>query len=381
MTPDRIERFVWPTVIALLVIACILILRPFVTAILWAAILTYSTWPIFERLRRWVGQRSTLAATLMTTAVILLIVIPITVGAIGLGESAGPWIDEAKQLIQSGFPPPPDWVVSIPFVGDNLNTRWLAIVNDRGELARVLQPMLQPLRTWGVGAAKAVGEGVFVLSIATLIGFFLYKDGDAIGARSRQLVTRLAGSSALQLVSVAQGTIRGVVYGILGTAIAQAVLQTIGLAIAGVPGAFLLGAITFFLSVIPVGPPLVWGGAAVWLYYAQGSIGWAIFIVVWGVVVVSGVDNVIKPLLISRGAKLPFVLVLLGVLGGVIAFGFVGVFIGPTILAVAYRLVDEWSSMRQSSSAVEEESGQSVQVAALERAPESGTRAADDVAI
>lgn len=368
MTPDRIERFVWPTVITLLVIACVLVLRPFFTAILWACILTYSTWPIFDRLRRWVGKRSGIAAAIMTTAVILLIVVPITVGAVGLGESAGPWIDQAKQMIQTGFPPPPSWVASIPFVGDNLNARWLAIASDRSELARMLQPMLAPLRTWGVSAARAVGEGVFVLSVATLIGFFLYRDGDVIAARAKRLVTRLAGASALQLVGVAQGTIRGVVYGILGTAIAQAILQTIGLAIAGVPGAILLGAITFFLSVLPVGAPLIWGGAAAWLYYAQGSIGWAIFMLVWGAVVVSGVDNVIKPLLISRGARLPFVLVLLGVLGGVIAFGFVGVFIGPTILAVAFRLIEEWSEMRQPG-LHSDPVPQTSEVAALERAP------------
>jgi predicted PurR-regulated permease PerM len=157
---------------------------------------------------------------------------------------------------------------------------------------------------------------------------------------------RVAGADALRLLEVAEGTIQGVVYGIIGTALAQAVLQVIGLLLAGVPGALLLGGLTFFLSVVPVGPPMVWGGAAAWLYF-NGQMGWAIFVALWGFFVVSTVDNVIKPYLIARGANLPFVLVLLGVLGGVLAFGVIGVFIGPTLLAVGYRVMLEWSAMRQ----------------------------------
>ena len=124
--------------------------------------------------------------------------------------------------------------------------------------------------------------------------------------------------------------------------LAQGVLAAIGFAIAGVPGAVLLGVATFFLSVVPVGPPLVWGGAALWLFQ-QGLPGWAAFVAAWGFLVVSTVDNVIKPFIISRGASLPFAIVFLGVLGGVLAFGVIGVFLGPTLLAVGYRLALEWT--------------------------------------
>jgi len=131
------------------------------------------------------------------------------------------------------------------------------------------------------------------------------------------------------------------VNGILGTALAQSVLALIGFWIAGVPGAMLLGLLTFFLSIIPMGPPLVWLPAALWLYF-QGEIVWAIFMLVYGMVVISSIDNIVKPYLISRGGTLPLLLVFMGVLGGLMAFGFIGVFLGPVILAIGYSLLAEW---------------------------------------
>jgi predicted PurR-regulated permease PerM len=145
------------------------------------------------------------------------------------------------------------------------------------------------------------------------------------------------------LNAVAGGTIRSVVYGILGTAFAQSILAAIGMWIAGVPGALLWAMLTFFLSVIPVGPPLVWGTATLWLL-SQGSIGWAVFMGLWGFFGISGIDNIVKPYLISRGSHLPFILTLVGVLGGALAFGFIGVFLGPLLLALGYRLLQEWVS-------------------------------------
>ena len=139
------------------------------------------------------------------------------------------------------------------------------------------------------------------------------------------------------------GTIQGVVYGLVGTAIAQGLLALIGFLIAGIPGAMLLGFLTFVLSIVPIGPPLLWGGATAWLIY-QDQMGWAIFMAAWGFFLISGIDNVIKPLLISRGSNLPFVLVLIGVFGGVVAFGFVGIFIGPTLMAIGYTLAQRWTN-------------------------------------
>jgi predicted PurR-regulated permease PerM len=201
------------------------------------------------------------------------------------------------------------------------------------------------MRGYALAGGAALGLGIVQLTLSVLIAFFLYRDGDALAARLRGAVGRIAGERGQHLVGVAGSTMRGVVYGILGTAIAQGVVAGIGFWIAGVPAAPLLGLATFVLSPVPIGPPLVWFPAALWLF-SHGSTGWGIFMLIWGVAVVSSVDNVIKPMIISRGSNLPFILVLLGVLGGVVAFGFIGVFLGPTLLAIGFALLQDWSAAR-----------------------------------
>jgi len=175
-----------------------------------------------------------------------------------------------------------------------------------------------------------------------LIAFFVYRDGERIAARLRVLSRKLGGEFGEQLLTLTQNTVNGVMIGIVGTAAAQAVVAIIGFLIAGVPAAMLLGGATFFLSMIPVGPPLIWGGAAFWLF-DQGETGWAIFMVLWGLLAISSVDNVVKPYLISRTASLPILLIALGVFGGALAFGFVGIFLGPVLLALALALLERLS--------------------------------------
>ena len=160
-------------------------------------------------------------------------------------------------------------------------------------------------------------------------------------------VARIAGPRGKYLLDVAGNTVRGVVYGILGTAMVQGGMAGVGFAIAGVPGAALLGLLTFFLSPVPVGPPLVWIPAVIWLFH-EGATGWGIFMFVWGVGV-SSIDNIVKPWLISQGSRMPFIIIFFGVIGGALAFGLIGVFLGPTLLAVAYRIVEEWSTAPNAS--------------------------------
>jgi predicted PurR-regulated permease PerM len=341
-----LERYAWPAAVVLLAVACALVLRPFFSAILWSVILAFTTWPVYTRLRARVGGRSNVAAGLMTTLIVVVLVVPIGFALVAVVTNAEPVTEMVRGWLDKGLPDAPDWLRMIPVVGAGLHERWQGMAHDSAALGGLLKLLLAPAREAAIVAGRALAEGLFTLVVSAVICFFLYRDGEDAALRGRRLVERFAGEAALPLVGVAEGTIRGVVYGIIGTALAQGFLQAVGLLVAGVPGALLLGAVTVALSLIPVGPPLVWGGAALWLYF-QGSLGWALFVLLWGALVVSTVDNIIKPLLISRGAQLPFVLVLLGVLGGVLAFGFIGVFIGPTLLAVAYRLVMEWSQMRR----------------------------------
>ena len=192
---------------------------------------------------------------------------------------------------------------------------------------------------------RTLGDGILQLLLVTFIVFFYYRDGHRVADVIGRISGRISGDMSVEVLDIIVNTTRSVFLGIVGTAAAQAVAAFIGFLIAGVPGAFLLSVGTFVLSVVPMGPVLLWGGAAVWLYL-QGETGWAIFMVVWGAVVISSIDNFVKPLLIARGSTLSLALIFLGVLGGVIAFGFIGVILGPVLLALGIALGRKWISAR-----------------------------------
>jgi len=202
--------------------------------------------------------------------------------------------------------------------------------------------LLEPVSAWLLRAGLDLGVGLIQIALSILLTFFFLLNGDAMGITLSDGIRRIGGPRAAELLHDAGKTVRGVVYGILGTAMVQALLAGFGLLIAGVPGAGLLALLVFFLSVVPGGPPLVLVPAALWLFH-QGASGWGWFMLVWAIFV-STIDNFVKPWLISQGSDMPVILILFGVLGGAMAFGFIGVFIGPTLLSVCYRLVKEWSA-------------------------------------
>ena len=267
---------------------------------------------------------------------------PFVVVGFSLADDASRLFDAGRRSLTEGPPQAPAWVSNIPIIGSRAAAYWDDMVSDRTHMLAELKENLDPIRTFAIGSGAALAKGLIQLAFSVFIALFLYRDGEAMARRLMGTIVRIFGERGRHLAALAVNTTRGVVYGILGTALAQGVLAAIGLDIAGVPAAALLGLVTFFLSPIPIGPPLVWLPAAAWLYF-HGQTGWAVFIVVWGAAVVSSVDNFIKPLIISRGSNMPFVLVLLGVLGGAVAFGFIGVFLGPTLLAIGYALLAEWS--------------------------------------
>lgn len=329
--------------LVLLVAGCVLVLWPFLTALIWAAILVSTSWPVFLSLSRLLGERRILAAILMTLMVTLALLAPVTAVALALADNVAELARVATALLKNGLPDAPVWLTSLPLVGQMIHDYWQQLAHDGQQLIQTLERFTEPVQATILAAGRLMGKGVLDIGISVFLSFFFFLHGEALALRLFITLEHLAGSRALYLLDIARGTVTGVVYGILGTALAQGVLAAIGFAIAGVSGAVLLGVATFFLSVIPVGPPIVWGGAAIWLFQ-QGQLGWAIFVALWGFFVVSTVDNVIKPFIISRGAKLPFAIVFLGVLGGVLAFGVIGVFLGPTLLAVGYSLAIEWTS-------------------------------------
>jgi predicted PurR-regulated permease PerM len=194
-----------------------------------------------------------------------------------------------------------------------------------------------------LGSGRALAGGVFQIMLSLLMVFLFYRDGEAASNRLSVAINRIGGAEGSHLLDVAGATMRAVVYGVLGTALLQGVLAGLGFMIAGVPGSVLLAFLTFVVAVIPAGPILVAAPAIFWLYH-RGAVASAIFMLVW-IVIVGNLDSVVRPLLISRGGvATPLILILLGVLGGAMAFGLIGLFLGPTLLAVGYSLFDEWSS-------------------------------------
>jgi predicted PurR-regulated permease PerM len=338
---NRIDRILGIGTLAALVIGCLVVLAPFVTALLLAVILTYSTWPLYARLRRSIGGHENLAAGLMMLAACLILIAPFVFVAFSLADSATELVEAVRKAFEHGPPALPDWITGLPVVGETLKNYWGNLSHDSGHLIEVLRGLISPAQTLLVTSGGILFAGLLQLGLAVLVAFFLYRDGEGAADKIKRITSRIGGARGRHLLNVAASTVVSVVYGILGTALAQGLLAGIGFLIAGVPGAALLGLLTFFLSVVPVGPPLIWISATLWLF-VHGSTGWAIFMGLWGLLVVSTVDNVLKPIIISHGSNLPFMLVLLGVLGGAAAFGFVGIFLGPTLLAVGYRLVNEW---------------------------------------
>jgi predicted PurR-regulated permease PerM len=340
----RVEMLATVALVGLLVIGTVLVLRPFIISLILAAVLAYASWPVYEWLLARLQERPGRAATLMTVLLLLTLVTPFAIMAVSLVDNAVELLRLLRAALNQPLPEPPVWLDSIPLAGAYLKVKWLALMQEEegALLLQVKQHLLQlPLRDWAITAGGALGQGVVLIAFSVLICFFFYRDGPAITSRVQAVMEHLAGHRAKHLIEITAGTVSRVVNGILGTALAQSVLALIGFWIAGVPGAMLLGLLTFFLSIIPMGPPLVWLPAVVWLYF-QGQTVWAIFMLAYGLLVISSIDNFVKPYLISRGGTLPLLLVFMGVVGGLMTFGFIGVFLGPVILAIGYALLAEW---------------------------------------
>jgi predicted PurR-regulated permease PerM len=287
--------------------------------------------------------RQNIAAFTMTLSLALVVILPLALVAYNLADNITAFYEGLKQAVEAGPLEPPAWVKGIPIVGGSVNEYWHLLATSQEEMLALVKRFLESAKDFLLAGGILLGQGVVEMSLAAFVSFFFYRNGEALLRFLNVAMDRVVGTHAVNVLGIINNTVQGVMYGLLGTALAQGLMATIGFAIAGVPAALLLGVVTCLLSLIPVGPPLIWGSAAIWLFY-QGAVGWGIFMLLWGVFLISSVDNVVKPLLISRSSNLPFILVLFGVMGGVLAFGFVGVFIGPTLLAVGFSLLQEWTA-------------------------------------
>ncbi len=342
MPAGRAEQIAALAALALLALGTFAVLRPFVAAILWAFVIALATWPAFDRLLAAVGGRRTLAAALMVLVLTACLIVPLGLAGFGLSRSVPNVITWAREIIADP-PPPPTWLMETPILDDTIGLAWQQIAHREFNLAGTVEPHVGRISSFLLGVAAAIGGGLFQLGISLLIAFFLYRDGDFVAGEVRSLMERVAGARAKRLLREAHGTMTGVIYGIIGTALLQGFLTALGLWLAGVPTPLLLGALAAVVSPLPWGVGLVIWPSALWLAF-EGNYFAAAFVFIWGIAPVGVVDNVVRPLFVSRSSRLPFVLVLMGLIGGALVAGVVGLFLGPVILAVAYALLREWAA-------------------------------------
>ncbi len=331
------ERILMGVLIGGIALGCGVVLYPFLSALLWAAILVFATWPASLWLRRNLRLHRAAAALVMVLLTAIVLVLPLVLAAPG-GAADVKALRVSLEAWLAGVPAAPLWVAGIPLIGRELAATWDAWAGDLSEMTAFFRPYLGFAAERGLSLALGVAGGFAQLAMALFASFFFWMSGEAMAETLQLLAHRVAGRYAPQLIEATANTVRGAVYGILGTAILQGFLTAFGLQLAGVPRPVLLGTVTAFLAVLPIGAPLVWIPGGLWLL-SNGHTGRGVFLLIYGVVVVSGADHLVRPYFISRGAKLPFLLTVLGVLGGVLAFGVLGIFLGPVLLGVGYTLV------------------------------------------
>jgi predicted PurR-regulated permease PerM len=239
---------------------------------------------------------------------------------------------------------PPGWIVDLPLAGDRLAGLWHQVAAADGNVRSVLEPYASRIGEMMVAAAAALADSALQFILALIVAAMFWTNGDRVGAFMRGVVQRLGGETAAQALDAAGGSLRSVAYGVVGTALIQGALMSLGALLAGLPAPVLLGFVVMLLAISQIGAPLivlVWGGGAWWLFH-EGAQGWGIFMIAWGLVMVSASDNIIRPWLIRQGVEMPLTLVILGVFGGFLSFGFLGLFIGPALLSVAFTVLKAW---------------------------------------
>jgi predicted PurR-regulated permease PerM len=338
-----IERGLAIAVVGAVLVGIVATLRPFATAIMFGAILAIALWPLRDALVRR-GVRRALAATLLIILVLAAIVVPTLAVAPGLVEAINAGMNWAREALLHAPSTPPEWLSGLPLVGDRIAAGWEQVSEARGNLGGLVTPYLLRFQSVLLDIAGGLADSLLQVLLSLVVAAMLWTSGESISDSLHHAARRIGGPTGSEVLSTAGGAVRSVAYGVVGTSIWQGVAAAIGYAIAGLPAASLLGFLTFVFSISQVLSPLVvamWVGAAWWLF-EQGQTGWAIFMGIWGVGAISSSDNLIRPLLIKRGVDMPLSIVIIGVFGGFVAFGFLGLFIGPVLLAVGLVMLRAW---------------------------------------
>jgi predicted PurR-regulated permease PerM len=327
--------------IGILIVSTFWVMRPFLMALIWAAVIVVATWPTFEKLKARLGGRHGLAVAAMAAAILLIIIVPITLAVVTIAGYIGNMSARVDTLSTLSLAAPPDWVSRIPLAGEKIAARWREIgalsAEDR---TAAIAPYVKPAAQWVMAKAGSIGMTMLNFLLTVIIATILYANGMTVRKGILAFARRLAGHRGEDVVVLAAKAVRGVVLGVVGTALIQAALGGAGVFVTGVPAAALLTAVMLMLCLAQLGPFLVLIPAVIWLYWSGHPVAGTVLLVIS--IVAGTIDNVVRPFLIRKGADLPILLIFSGVIGGLIAFGIVGLFIGPVVLAVTYMLLKEW---------------------------------------
>jgi predicted PurR-regulated permease PerM len=324
-----------------LILASFWVLRPFMLAVIWASMIVVASWPVLRMVQARLWGRRGLAVAVMTLVMLATLVVPLTLGVVAIVERSDDLMASAKWIATSPLPPPPTWVERLPLVGAKISAEWQKI-SDAGtdEVRGRLAPYTMGGLRWLLLQAGSLGALVVQLLLTVVACAVLYANGESVAAGVLAFARRLAGPEGVRVAFLSAGAIRAVALGIVVTALVQTLVGSIGLAVTGVPHVVILSSLMLVLGIAQIGPAPVLLGAVIWLF-VNGETFWGGVMIVWALITMS-LDNVLRPILIKRGADLPLLLIFTGVIGGLLAFGLIGLFIGPVVLAVTYTLLVAW---------------------------------------
>jgi predicted PurR-regulated permease PerM len=329
--------------IGALIAASFWVFKPFLTSFIWATIIVVATWPLLLKLQGWFWQKRSLAVVAMTIILLLVLVIPLTFAISAIVDSAEKLTEWTRSMGTLTVPAMPEWVGKIPLVGKKIAESWQQYAAlPPEELSARLTPYAKNAIGWFLAKAGSIGMMLLQFLLTVIISAILYAKGETAASGVRKFARRLAGPKGDETAVLAAKAVRGVALGVVLTAIIQSVLASIGLAITGVPAVAILTAVIFIFCIAQIGPAIILILSVIWLFYS-GQTLWGSILLAWSIPVLL-LDNIIRPILIKKGADLPLLLIFAGVIGGLIAFGIIGLFIGPVVLAVSHVLLKAWVS-------------------------------------
>jgi predicted PurR-regulated permease PerM len=325
--------------LAILVLACFAVIQPFLMPVVWAVIIAIALYTPYVRLERGLGGRKKTAATLFVLGGLAMLIAPTVLFVKSAVNGASRFARgiAADDLV---VPPPPDNVAEWPVVGDAIHRTWELAATNLEEALRSMAPFLKNIGQWLLSATASFGVGVFQFVVAIIIAGVFLASADKCIAAARAVAGKVGGERGGELTTLAGATVRSVVKGVLGVAVIQAALAGAGMLAAGIPhtGAWTLLVLVLAVAQLPAAIVMV---PLVFWVFANGSTGMGIFFTVWALFV-SVSDNLVKPLLLGRGVEVPMLVILIGSIGGMLAWGILGLFVGAVVLAVGYQLLVAW---------------------------------------